>query len=85
MPPWPCTIPLGRPVVPDEYSTHRGWSNGTGSNSRAPGSAVRSAQVSVPSNAAAGSRYGTSTTARNVGSCSRSVSTVGRTSNCFPP
>src|SRR5690606_37988598 len=33
MPPWPCTMPFGRPVVPDEYSTHSGWSNGTGSNS----------------------------------------------------
>src|ERR1700733_1352832 len=29
MPPWLCTIALGRPVVPDEYSTHRGWSNGS--------------------------------------------------------
>ena len=29
MPPWPCTMPLGRPVVPLEYSTHNGWSNGT--------------------------------------------------------
>ena len=38
MPPCPCTMPFGRPVVPDEYRTHSGWSNGTGSNaSGAPG------------------------------------------------
>src|SRR3954451_23599483 len=35
MPPWLWTIALGRPVVPDEWSTQRGWSNGTGSNVRA--------------------------------------------------
>src|SRR5512144_1750753 len=29
MPPCPCTMPLGRPVVPDEYSTQSGWSKGT--------------------------------------------------------
>ena len=28
MPPWPCTIAFGRPVVPDEKSTKSGWSNG---------------------------------------------------------
>src|SRR5882757_7903944 len=46
MPPCPCTMPLGSPVVPDEYSTHSGWSNGTGSNaSGAPACAAsRSAQ-----------------------------------------
>ena len=32
MPPWPCTIALGLPVVPEENSTCSGWSNGTGSN-----------------------------------------------------
>ena len=47
IPPWPCTMPLGSPVVPEEYSTHSGWSNGTGSNSSGPGSAVNSAQATV--------------------------------------
>ena len=23
-PPWPCMMPLGSPVVPDEYRTHSG-------------------------------------------------------------
>ena len=27
--PWPWTIALGRPVVPEENSTYRGWSTGT--------------------------------------------------------
>ena len=31
IPPCPCTIPFGSPVVPEEYSTQSGWSNGTGS------------------------------------------------------
>ena len=34
--PCPCTIALGRPVVPDENSTTSGWSNGTCSNSSGP-------------------------------------------------
>ena len=29
MPPCPCTIALGSPVVPEENSTHSGWSKGT--------------------------------------------------------
>ncbi len=29
MPPWPWTMALGSPVVPEEYKTHSGWSNGT--------------------------------------------------------
>ncbi len=40
MPPWPCTIAFGSPVVPDENSTHSGWSNGTGSATRSPRSLV---------------------------------------------
>ena len=36
MPPWPCTIGFGSPVVPDEKSTYSGWSNGTGSNASSP-------------------------------------------------
>ena len=44
IPPWPCTIALGRPVVPEENSTHSGWSNGTCANS----SGARSASSALP-------------------------------------
>ena len=37
IPPWLCTIAFGLPVVPEEKSTHRGWSNGTGSTPGSPG------------------------------------------------
>ena len=30
VPPWLWTIPLGVPVVPEEKSTHSGWSKGRG-------------------------------------------------------
>src|SRR5690348_14607864 len=30
-PPWEWTRAFGRPVVPEEYSTHSGWAKGTGS------------------------------------------------------
>ncbi len=33
IPPWPWTIAFGRPVVPLEYRTQRGWSNGTATSS----------------------------------------------------
>ena len=36
MPPWPCTIAFGRPVVPEEKSTYSGCAKATGSNSRGP-------------------------------------------------
>src|SRR5699024_23572 len=29
VPPCPCTIGFGMPVVPEEYTTHNGWSKGT--------------------------------------------------------
>ncbi len=43
IPPWPWTIGLGSPVVPDEYRTHSGWSNGSCANS----SSVSGAEESV--------------------------------------
>jgi hypothetical protein len=46
-PPWPWTMALGGPVVPEENSTVMGWSNGTGSNASGPGSAIRSVQAVV--------------------------------------
>ncbi len=48
IPPWLCTIAFGRPVVPDEYRTHSGWSNGTRSNVIASSSAVSDSQLSSP-------------------------------------
>src|SRR5207302_11192044 len=45
-PPWLWTSALGRPVVPDEYSTHSGCSNGSGSKlKRALRSEATSAQA----------------------------------------
>ena len=37
IPPWPCTMAFGSPVVPEENSTYSGWSKGTRSNSTGPG------------------------------------------------
>ena len=51
IPPCPWTIALGSPVVPEEYSTHSGWSKATGSKASsapAPSSSSRS-QATVPS------------------------------------
>ena len=49
IPPWPWTIAFGSPVVPDENSTHSGWSNGTGSATRSPRSLVKSSHGIVSS------------------------------------
>lgn len=40
--PWPCTMPLGRPVVPEENTTHSGWSNRTGVQASSSGRAATS-------------------------------------------
>jgi hypothetical protein len=40
MPPWLCTMPLGKPVVPEENSTHRGVENSTCSNTGSSGRAT---------------------------------------------
>src|SRR5919107_1482347 len=37
IPPWPCTIALGGPVVPEEYRMNSGWSGGPGVNARSAG------------------------------------------------
>ena len=37
IPPCPWTMPFGRPVVPDEYSTQSGWSNATASKRSSAG------------------------------------------------
>ena len=74
-------MPLGSPVVPDEYSTHSGWSKGTGVNSSGAAAAVSSAHGTVPSSVASGSRCGTSTVAFSVGSAFCRPATRSRTSN----
>ena len=48
MPPWDWTIAFGSPVVPDEYRTHSGCSNGTRSNSSGSSALVSDSQLSSP-------------------------------------
>ncbi len=43
-PPWPWTMALGGPGVPDEYSTQRGCSKGTASNDSSAVSPSRSSR-----------------------------------------
>ena len=80
MPPWPCTIAFGSPVVPEVYSTHSGWSNGTCSNaSVAPAPAAsRSSQGSGPRpRERAGRDRGSRTTAcSTVGSAAHQLRTT---------
>jgi hypothetical protein len=98
IPPWPWTIGLGSPVVPEEYRIHSGWSNGTrsklGFGRFAPAAAdsTSSAQVSVrPGPTEPGSPpascpgAGTSTVAPRVGSCARMAATSWRRSCQRPP
>ena len=52
IPPCPCTIAFGSPVVPELYSTHSGWSNGTcanASSSSAPSARKSSHRVALSS------------------------------------
>ena len=69
MPPWPWTIGLGRPVVPDEYRIHSGWSKATGSAATSPASPASSSCQLSTSSPPAGSPTGegTSTVARRLG------------------
>ena len=53
-------------------------------NSSGAAVAVSSAHGTVPSSVASGSRCGTSTVARSVGSAFCSAATVSRTSNALP-
>ena len=78
MPPWPCTIAFGLPVVPDENSTNSGWSNATGSNASGPGSASSSSHEIASGTTC--SPYGTCTTWRSVGRAARTVATSSRRS-----
>src|SRR3954451_17370441 len=88
MPPWPWTIAFGRPVVPDEYSTQSGWSNGTASNVRgSDGPAANSDHdiSSAPAGVASTSRYGMRMVRLRVGSAARRSSMTGRRSNDLSP
>jgi len=80
---------LGRPVVPDEYSTHSGWPNGTsaysGASSGEPGRSSN-ATVATPWMAgAAPASPSTMTTAARPGRAAAMASTDGRRSNSLPP
>ena len=84
-PPCPCTMPLGTPVVPDEYSTQSGWSNGTGSGaSRAAPSAPSAPSIPSSSAGSAASAHSVTATAYGAGGsprcrrCSTSVSVGSR-------
>ncbi len=85
MPPWPWTIGLGRPVVPEEYRIHIGASKAIGSNAGSARTASRSGHSCASGMVADASRYGTSTVARNEGSSARKAATVGPMSKDFPP
>ena len=80
-----CTIPLGRPVVPEENSTHSGWLNGTarGTSSAEPAGL---GQLSLPASVSAGRpSRGKTIVARSVGSSAASSLTDPRRSNSRPP
>ena len=51
MPPWLCTSPFGMPVVPDENSTHSGWSNGRDANLGSRGAPMISSNGNVAGSA----------------------------------
>ena len=80
-----CTIPLGRPVVPEENSTHSGWPNGT---ARGASSAEPPAGLGQPSRPAAVSAgrpsRGKTIVARRLGSSAASSVTDPRRSNSRP-
>jgi hypothetical protein len=85
IPPWPCTIGFGSPVVPEEYRTYSGWAKGTASCTRGADAAVSSAHVVVPSMRASASRYGSTTVAARPGSAARISSTSRRRSIALVP
>ena len=88
-------MPFGRPVVPEENSTHSGASNGTRSNRSSAGVAVASspgdaARVGhdIPPESGGGASgrpgWGTRTVARSVGSALASAATSPRRSTTRP-
>src|ERR1700722_17038659 len=87
-PPVLWTIPLGRPVVPEENSTHSGWLNGTGRATSSEGRAGLG-QPSVPGTVSdvSGGRpsRGKTIVARRVGSGAPTPRPAPRRSNPRPP
>ncbi len=51
VPPTPCTMHFGTPVVPEEYITYSGASNGTRVNSSAAPARPNSPKATAPRNA----------------------------------
>ena len=85
MPPWPWTIALGRPVVPELNSTYSGWSAATAVNAGdVDPPATSSAQV-VPAGGRSGRRYGTWTTWRSVGRAAAISATSAARSTSLAP
>ena len=89
IPPWQCTIGLGRPVVPDENRMYSGWANGTATNPGSPAPASSSSHGTAPGTAPAtapGSdwRYGSTTVARRSGRAARILATSSRRSISRP-
>ena len=91
VPPAPCTMHLGGPVVPDENMTYSGWLNATASTSGGPPAALcshsfqpiaRAGRAAVLNSSPGPS---TSTTRRRVGSRSATAVTFSRQSNHLPP
>jgi len=79
---------LGKPVVPDEYTTHSGWSKGSDSMRSSAGALTTSLQSTPPRSASAlalRSRQGKSTQRSTLGSPSSSVATASRRSKRLPP
>jgi hypothetical protein len=81
-------MPFGTPVVPDEYSTYSGWSNGSGVKAGAvPACRASSASQSCSGTGAASTRhapYGTATTCSAVGRPARISATAARRSCALP-
>ena len=85
IPPWLCTMGLGNPVVPDEYSTQSGWSNGTGSKTSSASSPSRSPHRAAPSGSARPPMFSTTTIAFRLGKLRRISSDTPMRSNSRPP
>ena len=64
-------MPFGVPVVPEENSTHSGWSNGTGVIVEFGASRSSTSAHGVTSSGGLAPSRGTSTVAFKVGSCDR--------------
>lgn len=81
-------MPLGRPVVPEENTTHRGWSNGTGVQASCSAQVAASSQGTTSEGYTRESQgrptWSTSNVALNVVSAPASSRTASRRSWVVP-